>query len=197
MKEFDSLQEIWKQQKQSTLPDVSVIIAKAKKEKQTVANKILFQVITLVLSMVGVIWVVATVDFKMITTFIGIGLMFICVFGFSAIRLYQMVTLNKIDLTQSPSKTLVQLEQFYTFQQFVGTKIMLAYFVVLNIAFAFYFIEVMQPMSTLLKTIVIITYVAWMLVAYFFIGKKQKAREYERTQRIINSIKEMEQKYQE
>lgn len=195
MKEFDNLQEIWKQQKQSTLPDVSVIIAKAKKEKQIFANKMLFQILTLITSMVGVALVVATVDFKMTTTYIGVGLMFLCVFGFAAIRLYQMMTLKKIDLTQSPSKTLAELEKFYIFQQFVGTKITLAYFVILNIAFGFYFIEVMQPMPLLMKTIVLTVYVAWMLFAYFYLGKKQKAKEFERTQRMIDAIKEMEENY--
>lgn len=197
MKEFDNLQEIWKQQKQSTLPDVSVIIAKAKKEKQIFANKMLFQILTLITSMVGVALVVATVDFKMATTFIGVGLMFLCVFGFAAIRLYQMMTLKKIDLTQSPSKTLAELEKFYVFQQFVGTKIKLAYFVILNIAFGFYFIEVMQPMSVMMKTIVLTIYVAWMLFAYFYLGKRQKAKEFERTQRMIDAIKEMEENYKE
>lgn len=197
MKEFDNLQEIWKQQKQSTLPDVSVIIEKAKKEKQIFTNKMLFQILTLMASMVGVAVVVALVDFQMTTTYIGVGLMFLCVFGFTAIRLHQMMTLKKIDFTQSPSKTLAELEKFYVFQQFVSTKITLAYFVTLNIAFGFYFIEVMQPMPVLMKTIVLTVYVAWMVFAYFYLGKRQKAKEFERTQRMIDAIKEMEQNYQE
>lgn len=197
MKEFDSLQEIWKQQRESTLPDVSVIIEKAKKQKQTIANKMLFQVIVLALSMVAVAWVVMTIDFKMIITYIGISLMFLCVGGYSAIRIYQMIRLNKIDLTQSPTKTLAELEQFYAFQQFVGTKVTLAYFIILNIAMGLYFVEVMAPMSTLSKTIFFTIYAFWMLFAYFYIGKKQKASEYERTQRIIDSIREMEQKLEE
>jgi len=197
MKEFDNLQEIWKQQKQNPLPDVSVIIAKANKEKQTVTSKMLFQIITLVGSMIGVVWVVTSVDFQMITTFIGIALMLLCIFGFSGIRLYQMITLKRIDLTQAPSQTLVELEKFYAFQQFVGTKITLAYFIILNIGLGFYFIEVMQPMSTLMKTLFLIAYVAWMLIAYFYIGKKQKAKEFNRIQSIIDAIKEMERSYQE
>lgn len=196
MTEFDNLQEIWKQQKQSALPDVSVIIARAKKEKQIFTNKILFQITTLIASMIGVAFVVATVDFKMATTFIGVGLMFLCVFGFTAIRLYQIMMLKKIDFTKSPSKNLAELEKFYIFQQFVGTKITLAYFVILNIAFGFYFIEVMHPMPILMKTIVLAVYVAWMLFAYFYLGKRQKAKEFERIQRMIDGIKEIEQNYQ-
>ncbi|MGX7667948.1 hypothetical protein [Flavobacterium pedocola] len=195
MKDFDKLQDLWKQQKPSTLPDVSLIIAKAKKEKQQFANKMLFQILTLIASLVGVAWVVSAVDFKMITTFIGIALMFLCVFGFTLIRIYQMIWLKRINVTDSPSKNITVLEKFYKFQQFVGTKVALAYFLLLNLAFAFYFIEVIAPMSALAKTITLVAYSGWMLFAYFYLGKKQKAKEYARTQSIIDALKEMEENY--
>lgn len=197
MKEFDNLKELWKQQKQNPLPDVTIIIAKAKKEKQSMANKIIIQVATLLLAVVAIIMVVSAVDFKMTTTYIGVGLMFLTIIVFSAIRLYQVHKLKNIDVTQNPKEVLAELETFYAFQQFVNTKCTLAYFILLNIAFAFYFIEVMQPLSTMIKAIVLVVYIAWMIVAYFFLGKKQKEKEYERTQRIIDSIKEMERHYHE
>ena len=71
----------------------------------------------------------AVVSFKMITSYIGLGLMFLCVFGFSVIRLYQMVKLKKIDFLQQPSLTLVALEKAYEFQQFVSNKVSMLYFV--------------------------------------------------------------------
>ena len=197
MKEFDNLKELWKQQKQNPLPDVSVIIAKAKKEKQSMANKIVIQVATLLLAIVAIIMVVATVDFKMATTYIGVSLMFLTIIIFSAIRLYQVHKLKNIDLTQNPKEVLTKLEAFYAFQQFVNTKCTLTYFILLNIAFAFYFIEVMQPMSVILKTIVLVVYIAWMFIAYFFLGKKQKEKEYAKTKSIIDNIRKIEKEYEE
>lgn len=197
MKEFDNLKELWKQQKQNPLPDVTVIIAKAKKEKQSMANKIVIQVATLLLAVVAIIMVVAAIDFKMATTYIGVGLMFLTILIFSGIRLYQVYKLKNIDLTQNPKKVLAELETFYAFQQFVNTKCTLAYFILLNIAFGFYFIEVMQPMSAMLKTIVLIVYIAWMFIAYFFLGKKQKEKEYAKTKAIIDSIRKIEKEYEE
>jgi len=197
MKEFDNLQELWKQQKQNPLPDVSVIIAKAKKEKQSMTNKIVIQVATLLLAVVAIIMVVAAIDFKMATTYIGVGLMFLTILVFSGIRLYQVYKLKNIDLTQNPKKVLAELETFYAFQQFVNTKCTLAYFILLNIAFGFYFIEVMQPMSAMLKTIVLVVYIAWMFIAYFFLGKKQKEKEYAKTKAIIDSIRKIEKEYEE
>lgn len=197
MKEFDNLKEIWNQQKESQVPDVSQIISKAKKEKQSMGNKIIIQVAILLLTIVAITWVVAVIDFKMATTYIGVGLMSLTILSYSAIRLYQAKQLKKIDLTQSPKKALQQLEQYYAFQQFVSTKCTLAYFILLNLGFVFYFIEVMQPMSTEMTVIFLTAYIAWMLFAYFILGKKQKQKEYDKTQNIINSIKKIETEYEQ
>jgi uncharacterized membrane protein YecN with MAPEG domain len=197
MKEFDNLKEIWNQQKESIVPDVSQIISKAKKEKRSMGNKILIQVAILLLSVIAIAWVGAVIDFKMATTYIGIMMMFAIILIFSSIRLYQVYKLKNIDLTQSPTKTLLELEKFYAFQQFVNTKCTLAYFILLNLAFVFYFIEVMQPLSMMIKIIVLIVYTAWMLIAYFILGKKQKQKEYDKTQSIIDSIKKIETEYKQ
>ena len=197
MKEFDNLKEIWNQQKESAVPDVSQIISKAKKEKQSMGNKIILQATILLFTIVALVVVVSKIDFKMITTFIGIGLMLTTIFVFSLIRLYQAYKLKSIDLTQSPKQVLLQLEQFYTFQQFVSTKCALAYFILLNIAFGFYFIEVLQPMATTMKIISLIIYIAWMLIAYFIIGKRSKKKEFRKTEDIINSIKKIETEYEQ
>lgn len=195
MKDFDNLKDLWKQQEKTKLPDVSEVLKKIKKEKLVYTNKILFQVIILVGTMFTLVWIGSIIDFKKTTTYIGLGLMLLCIAGFSIVRLYQMISLKKIDLTQKPSETLYKLEQYFAFQQIVSTKISLAYYIVLNIAFVFYFIEVMHPMSSQLKTICLTTYIAWMLFAYFYLGKKQKKKENDRIQKIIKSIKEMESGY--
>ena len=196
MKEFDNLKEIWNQQKETVVPDVSQIISKAKKEKQSMGNKIVIESIVLLLTIVFITCVVASIDFKMATTYIGVGSMLATIFIFSVIRLYQVYKLKKIDLTATPKKVLLQLEQYYAFQQFVSTKCMIAYFILLNLAFVFYFIEVMAPMSILLKITVLTVFTSWMLIAYFILGKRQKQKEYDKTQHIIDSIKKVETEYE-
>ena len=196
MKDFNDIQNLWKQQETKPLPDVTQIIANAKKDKQHFTNKIILQTIILALTLPCLLWIGSIIDFKKTSSYIGLTLMFCCVFVFSAIRLYQIIRLKKMDVTEEPQVNLQKLEQYYSFQKLVSTKITAAYFIVMNIAFGLYFIEVMAPMSTLLKTIVLIVYVAWMLFAFFYLGKKQKAKEYARIQRLIDTIKEMESNYE-
>ena len=196
MKDFNDIQNLWKQQETKPLPDVTQIIANAKKDKQHFTNKIILQTIILALTLPCLLWIGSIIDFKKTSSYIGLTLMFCCVFVFSAIRLYQIIRLKKMDVTEEPQVNLQKLEEYYSFQKVVSTKITAAYFIVMNIAFGLYFIEVMAPMFTLLKTIVLIVYVAWMLFAFFYLGKKQKAKEYARIQRLIDTIKEMENNYE-
>lgn len=196
MKDFNDIQNLWKQQESQSLPDVERILSRAQKEKKHFSNKIILQTSILLFTLPAIFLVGSAIDFKKTTSYIGLGLMFLCIFAFSAIRLYQVIELKKIDFTANPKLVLQQLENIYSFQQLVSTKVTTAYFVLMNIAFGFYFIEVMAPMSSLLKTIVLIAYTAWMLFAFFYLGKKQKTREFQRIQNLIDKVKEMEQNYE-
>lgn len=196
MREFDNLKTIWDKQKDTLVPEASQIIYKAKKEKKSIGKKIIVQVITLVLSMIVIMYVVYTINFRMATTFAGIVLLLMTIFLFSGIRMYQVFQLSKIDLTQSPKIVLHQLNRYYTFDKFVKTKCMISYFVFLNIGMGLYFIEVMKPMSLLLKSVSLILYIAWMLFAYFVIGRKQLKKDNDKIESVIKNIKNLEQNYE-
>jgi hypothetical protein len=144
---------------------------------------------------VAVAWVVATIDFEMATTYIGAGLMMLIVCGYSVVRIHQVVRINQINLTDDPANVLAQTEQFFKFQQLVNTRMTIAYFILLNLGFGLYFIEVMQPMKTLWIVIFLVVYIAWMLVAYFVIGKRTAKKEHERTESILNSLRKIEKAY--
>jgi hypothetical protein len=195
MKAFDNLKEIWQQQSTGALPDVTVIINKAKKEQQSMTRKIGIQVIILMLTVIFLAWLVSSFPFKMTTTFMGIGLMFASIFGYSALRLLMVRKLQKTDLTASPQIALQQIREFYNFQQKVNTMYTLIYYIVMNIAFGLYAIEVADPLSIASKIIFLTLYVVWMLIAYFIIGKRQIRKEHAKTESIITALKEIEANY--
>lgn len=197
MKDFDQLLTVWKQQEEGTVPTAETIIFKAKKEQQQFAKKIILQVITLLATLVALIIIGISIPFTSLTTYIGLGIMYACILTYTLIRWYQMKQLKKIDLTQKPTLTLIALEKALQFQQWVATTVTKSYFISLNVAFVCYFIEVLHPMTNLVKTIVISIYIAWMLLAYFYLGAKQKKKEYDQLQKIITAIQDMEANYEQ
>lgn len=196
MKDFNDLQNLWNQQISAPLPDVNAILADAKKVQNALNKKITTQIIILVAVVVFILILMNVIPFKEATTFVGIGLMATTILLFSAIRFYQVIQLKKIDLTQNPRKLLGNLEQYYKFQNTVNTKYTLAYFILMNIAFALYFIEVLQPVAVFYKIIILAVYLAWMLFAFLYLGKKHKHKEQAKTQSIIDSIKAIEEHFE-
>jgi hypothetical protein len=196
MKAFNDIETIWKQQKEKVVPDVTVIIEKANQEKKAMAKKIILQVILLLITVPVVVWVLATNPFKERTTFLGVAMLLIDIIGFAGLRLYQVRWLSKIDFTEAPKLVLEQLEKYYSFEKVVNSKIMAAYFILLNVGLGLYFIEVMKPMPTYAIILSLSVYVGWIAFAFFVIGKKQKAKEYNRIDQLINKMKTIEAGYE-
>ncbi|WP_396178466.1 hypothetical protein [Flavobacterium sp.] len=195
MKDFNDLQNLWKEQKPTQLPDVNAVLADAKKTQRALNTKISTQIIILLAVVVFILILANILPFQQTTTFIGIGLMTVSIIGFSAARLYQVMQLKKLDLTQNPHQLLLKLETYYQFQKVVTTQFTQIYFLLMNIAFALYFIEVLYPLPLLYLVITIAGYLTWMLFAFFYLGKKHKLKEEAKIQKIIEAIKYTEQNY--
>ena len=197
MKDFNDIQNLWSEQKSVQLPDVNSILADAKKVQRALNSKITIQISILIAVVIFIGILMQIIPFKAATTFIGIGLMGCSILLFSAARLKQIFQMKKIDLTKSPKLLLIDLEKYYQYQNTVSTKYTQIYFILMNIAFAFYFIEVLQPVPVLFQVIIITVYLAWMLFAFLYLGKIHKFKEEAKTQSIINSIKYIEKHYDE
>ena len=196
MKDFNDLQNLWKEQKPAALPDVKNILAEAKKVQRQLNNKITTQIVILVAVVIFIMILVNIIPFKEVTTFAGIGLMALSILAFSAARLYQVLQLKKMDLTQHPRQLLFDLETYLQFQKKVNSDYTFAYFVVMNIAFGLYFIEVLRPLSMIYKSFIIIIYVAWMLFAVFYLRKKHQLKEQAKIQSIIDAVTMAEKHYE-
>lgn len=195
MKKFNDIETIWKQQKEQVVPEVTTIINKANKEKKTILKKIIVQVILLLFTVPVVIWVLMTNPFQETTTFLGIAVILFDIIGFSIMRLYQVNLLTKIDFTQTPNMVLHELEKYYNLQKIISSKVMVAYFLLMNLGLGLYFIEVMSPMSPFAIGLSLSVYILWMLFAYFVIGKKQRKKEFDRIDALIEKVKEIEEGY--
>ncbi|MFT3824971.1 MAG: hypothetical protein QM731_13695 [Chitinophagaceae bacterium] len=192
MSSFDDIKSLWQQQAPAPHPDAASMLQKARKDKQKIANKSAFQGIILLLTMVYIAWLGSIIHFKLTTTYISLALMILCLLMFGIIRIRQAIRLRNIRLDDTPALVLQQLEQFYKQQQLINTRGVLFYAIVLNIAFIFYFIEVLQPFSVTGKIISISAYTAWMLFALLVLGKRAIRKERARMNEIIQKIVLME-----
>lgn len=191
MNTFNDIEILWKKPQQLAFPDAADVIKKASAEKNQMANKILFQAISLSIALISMGFVLYVIRFQYASSYIGIALMFTCVIVFGVIRFRQSQFLKRLDFLQPPSVLLTQFEKFYTHQKWVNTKGILIYTIVLNIAFAFYFYEtlLLAPFTNTWKIFIIAIYIAWMLIATLWLGKRTVKKEHEKTKSIIEKLK--------
>lgn len=193
MKTFEDIADLWKQAGPVQVPDGLDIIKKATAEKNQLANKIFVQVGFMLFSIVAICYVMYVVKFKYLTSYIGIALMFICVIVFASVRFSLARFLRQANFSQPPAVLVAAFEIFHLKQQWVNTKGALIYTTVLNFAFAFYFYETIwkAPLSNLWRLAMIAVYVAWMLVATLWIGKRNVRKENLKTQQILNDLRQL------
>lgn len=192
MKDFNDIQNLWKNQETKAVPDASAIINKAKKTKKEYNTKISIQITALVLALITLIWILFSITFQSITTYIGLITMILCIGVFSIARGKLIYLLKKIDFTSNPSHSLEQLEKVYQYQKWINTKLTKAYFLFISLAMGLYFIEVIHPFSLDIQLIITGLTLTWFLFTYFYLGKKQQEKENQRIESIIASIQQIE-----
>jgi len=192
MKTFDDIEDLWKSTPAAPLPDAGEMIKKASRQKKALGNKILLQVFCLLAALLSMVIVMCKIEFQFISSYIGLALMMLCIVVFSAVRFRQSQFLKKIDFSKSPSILLLEFEKFYQHQKWVNTTGTSIYTVALNIAFAFYFYEILvvPPISILWKILFLAIYIIWMLIATLWIQKRHNRKEHARTEDIIGKLKE-------
>jgi hypothetical protein len=199
MNSFDDIAILWKAPGSLKPPGAEAIIQKAAREKSRLAKKILIQSVCMLLSIVSIIYVVAVIRFNFMITYIGLSVMFACILVFAFIRFRQSMFLRKLDFSQSPAALLQKAERFYVKQRWMNTTGVLWYTIVLNIAFAMYFYEIiaLAPFTTTWKCILIAIYITWMLIATLWIGKRSVRKEHASTRKLIEKLRELKQELEQ
>lgn len=195
MNSFNEIEALWKKIEARPLPDATQIIGKAQKNKNQVSRKISVQIFCMLLVIPALFYVGLTFQFQYWSSYAGMILMALCVLLFSYFRLQQYLFLKQIDFSEDPYELLKRFKKFYAHQQWLNTKGSFWYVLILNIAFALYFYEVVYkaPTTMPVKIMILMIYIAWMLIATRWIKKISNKKEHKKTQAIIKQIQQLQQ----
>ena len=190
MNNFKDLEDIWKQAPQEQLPDVATVIAEAKKETKKLSRKLILNAVSLILVIPVLIFLIVNYPFRVWTTYAGLGLMFFCIFGFVWFRVRDIRFLKRVDYGQPPARLLENYQSFYRQQKWVNGKLSFWYALMLNIAFLFYFYEVLwlSGLPAYIKIIFFVLYLVYMLFSTFYITKRYARKQEAAIAKIIASL---------
>lgn len=195
MQDFDSLKNMWQQSSPEDNPPQTLSISKTstsekmKMQKQQLGGAIMLLLTAL---LVGALAIFGDLNFTRWYTYGGMALIsLVCtcqaIFMFSIYK-----KLKNIDATSTPALHLQQWETYYGMRKRQNKWNMPLYYFLLNIAMGIYVLEIFTGRPMINVIIFISVYAAWMLFAYFYLGKRNVKKEDARLNGIISELKTIE-----
>lgn len=196
MQDFDSLKNIWQQPAKGDEGSQDIIntITNTKTIKMKLQKPQLHGTIALTLTALFIACLAIFGNLHFIHWYTYGAMVLICLIclvqaGFMYAT-YKKI--KSIDDTVEPAVHLHQWEAYYDLRKKQNRWNMPVYYVLLNVAMAIYMIEIFTGRPIVNVLIFIAVYMAWMLFAYFYLGRKNLRKEDRRLQTIINDLKSIE-----
>ena len=195
MQNFDELKNIWQK---PMLAENSAATTSFSKTKNTIKMKLQKQqlggAVMLVLTAILITAMVIFGGFNFTHWYTYGAIVLICVICLAqAALMYNLYKkIKNVDETVPPAAHLQQWEAYYNLRKKQNKWNMPLYYILLNIAMGIYLIEVFTGRPIINVTIFIAVYIAWMLFAYFYLGKKNIRKEEVRLNNIINELELIE-----
>ena len=196
MQDFDSLKNMWQQPVKSgdVSQDIINSITNTKTTKMKLQKPQLHGAIALTLTAIFIacLAIFGGLNFKHWYTYGGMVLICIVCLVQASFMYATYKKIKSIDDTVEPAAHLHQWEAYYDLRKRQNRWNMPVYYVLLNVAMAIYMIEIFRGRPIVNVLIFIAIYMAWMLFAYFYLGRRNLRREDNRLQTIINDLKGIE-----
>ena len=195
MKDFDSLKDIWqKPTPAERSPTLTGIGKTSKTLKMKLQKQQLGGAIMLVLTAILVAAMAIFGGFNFTHWYTYGGMVLICLVCLAQAGLMYSLykKISNINETVAPAAHLQQWEAYFDLRKKQNRWNMPLYYILLNIAMGIYLVEIFTGRPLINVSIFIAVYIAWMLFAYFYLGKRNMRKEDERLSSIVNDLKGIE-----
>ena len=192
MDNFKNLQDSWKNQDASNLPDVEALKNNVKKLRNQLVRKNVMAIVALSLTIVVMFVILFGIDFDYLSTKIALVGVILTISGAIVFLIKLNNKMYKADKLLNSSKSYLQeLKQFKVEQSSLQQKGMIAYFVLLTGFMALYFYEIYH----MNKWIGISAYIFtgfWILFVWFVLRPRAIARNEKRINEMIGEVERLE-----
>lgn len=196
MQDFDSLKNMWQQPAKGGEVSREILdsITHTKTTKMKLQKPQLHGAIALTITAIFIacLALFGNLNFKHWYTYGGMVLICLICLVQAGFMYATYKKIKTIDDTVEPAAHLQQWEAYYELRKKQNRWNMPVYYVLLNVAMAIYMVEIFTGRPIVNVLIFIGVYAAWMLFAYFYLGRKNLRREDNRLQTIINDLKSIE-----
>ena len=189
MDSFNEIKDLWQNQPQAQIPDVAAIEKAVNKNRRQMIAKNVISLVTLGGTLVFIGYIGIAVDFKFLTTRLGIVLIMISIMAALVVNSQLlMLILKGKDTALDNQEYLQQLIRYQNKQRFFQTKGMLVYYALMTIGFVFYLYEFYARNAMFGLAAYALT-LSWIAFAWFYIHPKAVQKQEKKINDMIEQIK--------
>ena len=199
MQDFDALKKIWQEEpgKARQISTPAELSSTSQRNRKWLKNIQLIGAIGQIFTGAFITWMIfyGNFGFKFWHTYLSMGLVVLLSLMQAAFMFYSYGKINAIDDSISPAEHLRQWEDYYAIRKKQLTFQGPVFTILLSIVLGIYYIEILSGRPFLSSLIIVIATIAWILFAYFYLGRKSIKKETGRLQSIIDELKQVEKQF--
>lgn len=193
MDNFENLQNAWKSQDSSNLPNMETLKLNVNKLRNQLVRKNVIAIVLLLLTIVVMFVILFGIDFDFLTTKIALVGVILTISGAIIFLIKLNNQMYKADKLMNSSRTyLQQLKKFQTEQTTLQQKGIVVYFLLLTIFLALYFYEIYHMNKWIGISAYVLTGI-WVLFVWFVMRPRQIAKNEQRINQMITEVERIEQ----
>ncbi len=192
MDPFKNLQDAWKGQEVSGLPDIENVKKNIRGLRNKLVRKNIIAIVLLSLTILVMIAILFFIDFEFVTTKAAVIGMIVTISGAILFMMRLNNQLYKADRLQHSSKAyLEKLKGFKTEQGQMQHRLAIAYFVIITALLYLYFYEI-YIMSATLGIIAYTSATLWILFVWFYLRPKTIAKQEGQINKMIEEVERIQ-----
>ena len=176
--------DLWKQQAVSP-PNIEELLSKLKHFNRVSLRKLVITNVLLIATSAFIIFIWYYYQPEFIATKVGIVLIILAMMIFLLVYNQLAVFYKTIDSTQSNSEYLQKLISIKARQQFLQSKVLSLYFILLGSGLCLYMYEYASRMTTFWEIFTYVVMLGWIGFAWFYLRPKEIKKEQDRVNGLI------------
>lgn len=195
MDDFKNLQTAWKNQDTPDLPNLETTKKNVLRLKNELRNKYLFGILSLLATIIVLIWILVAIEFELQSTRLALALMILTIAGAAAYMMKLNLELSKTDQLQTSTKEyLLHLKSFKVKQGSFQQKGLVAYFIAMLALLYIYFYGLYFS-NHMVGIIGAILVTLWAAIVWFIITPRQNAKYEKRINEMITEVERIEKQF--
>ncbi len=182
------LQALWQQQPSVPPPDTKELFARVAKLKRKNRKKLILTNVLLIATCIYLCWIVWMIHPKMVTTWLSLATLLVAMISYLVVYNRMSPLLLKDNTDKSAQEYLQQLILLKKKQEFLFTKMLTLYFILLTIGMALYFVEIAAPLGLIGRVITYTVTGAFFLFAWFYIRPRKIRKQRAELNTVIEKL---------